>query len=520
MIQRLLATVAIALALAVISPNAAFAEKRVALVIGNSAYSSVARLDNPANDAKAMGELFKAAHFDDVRVANDLGIAAMKKELRAFSERAADADVAVIFFAGHGIEMGGHNYLIPIDAVLQRDLDVEDETVELDRLLQLLEPTKRLKLIILDACRNNPFTNRMKRTIASRNVGRGLAEPGIQMSDTLVAFAQRAGATALDGEGDHSPFTRALMHHLTTPGLDLRIALGRVRDEVLGSTKREQEPFIYGALGGDTLALVPGTTPPAAPRQEEALDVSARADFDLAQKIGTIQIWTEFKRKYSNGFWQAAADAQLARLTPAPPQPQQLVTKPNVAPVTPQSPPAVAQRAALLMEAPNEPNKVKTFVGTVVWRLDNVSASPGQPLGKAVRADIDLPEAKLKAAMIFEKNFDASLSASHTMTVVFTPAQDSPVGAVKEIKVPQMRALESQTTDPLGGIPVPIVENSFLVGLSRGAVETQNIELIKQRDWVDIPMILQSGRAAKLTFEKSTTGTRAIEDAVAAWKAQ
>jgi hypothetical protein len=180
----------------------------------------------------------------------------------------------------------------------------------------------------------------------------------------------------------------------------------------------------------------------------------------------------------------------------------------------------VAQRAALLMEAPEEANKVKTFVGTVVWRLDNVSNGAGQPLGTAVRADIDIPEAKLKAAMIFQKNFDASLSASHTITVVFTPAQDSPVGAVKEIKVPQMRALESQTTDALGGIPVPIMENSFLVGLSRGAAETQNIELIKQRDWVDIPMILQSGRAAKLTFEKSTTGARAIEDAVAAWKAQ
>lgn len=180
----------------------------------------------------------------------------------------------------------------------------------------------------------------------------------------------------------------------------------------------------------------------------------------------------------------------------------------------------VAQRAALLLEAPEEANKVKTFVGTVVWRLDNVSNGSGQPLGTAVRADIDIPEAKLKVAMIFQKNFDASLSASHTMTVVFTPSQDSPVGMVKEIKVPQMRALEAQTTDPLGGIPVPIMENSFLIGLSRGAVETQNIELIRQRDWVDIPMVLQSGRAAKLTFEKNATGTRAIEDAIAVWKAQ
>jgi len=180
----------------------------------------------------------------------------------------------------------------------------------------------------------------------------------------------------------------------------------------------------------------------------------------------------------------------------------------------------VAQRAALLVEAPEEQSKVKTYVGSVVWRLDNVSNGSGQPLGTAVRADIDIPEAKFKAAMIFQKNFDASLSASHTVTLVFTPAPDSPIGNVKEIRVPQMRALESQAGDALVGIPVPIMENSFLVGLSRGNAEAMNLDLIKQREWVDIPMILQTNnRVAKLTFEKSATGARAIEDAVAVWKA-
>jgi hypothetical protein len=181
----------------------------------------------------------------------------------------------------------------------------------------------------------------------------------------------------------------------------------------------------------------------------------------------------------------------------------------------------VAQRAALLVAAPEEQGGVKTYVGTVVWRLDNVSNGSGQPLSTAVRADADIPEAKLKVSMIFQKNFDASLSASHTITIIFTPAPDSPIGSVKEIRIPQLRAIDSQTGDALNGIPVPIMENSFLIGLSRGGAEAKNLELIKQRDWIDIPMILQAnGRNAKLTFEKNTTGARAIEDALASWQTQ
>lgn len=181
----------------------------------------------------------------------------------------------------------------------------------------------------------------------------------------------------------------------------------------------------------------------------------------------------------------------------------------------------VAQRAALLVEAPEEQARVKTYVGTVVWRLDNVSNGSGQPLSTAVRADVDIPEAKLKAAIKFQKNFDASLSASHTITIIFQPAPDSPIGPVKEIRVPQLRAVDSQTGEGLNGIPVPIMENSFLIGLSRGPAEPANLELIRRREWFDIPMILQSnGRIAKLTFEKNTTGTRAIEEAIASWQAQ
>jgi uncharacterized caspase-like protein len=142
MTRRLLAIVFVCI---LFCPAAmAAAEKRVALVIGNGAYRNALRLPNPVNDAAAMGDLFKAAGFDDVRIANDLGVNDLRKALRSFAEKAAGADIAVVYYAGHGIEIGGHNYLIPVDAALASDLDVEDETVDLDRVLQLLEPAKRL----------------------------------------------------------------------------------------------------------------------------------------------------------------------------------------------------------------------------------------------------------------------------------------------------------------------------------------------------------------------------------------
>jgi uncharacterized caspase-like protein len=169
-----------------------------------------------------------------------------------------------VFYAGHGIEVNGTNYLIPVDAALERDLDVEDEAISLDRVTQILDPAKRLRMIILDACRDNPFLRSMKRTVSNRSIGRGLAKVDVQTTDTLIAFAAKAGFTAGDGEGSNSPFTVALLKHLTTPGLDLRLAFGRVRDEVLRSTGNRQEPAVYSLLGGAEIALVAGTASPVA----------------------------------------------------------------------------------------------------------------------------------------------------------------------------------------------------------------------------------------------------------------
>src|ERR1700761_8831880 len=241
----------------------ALAEKRVALVLGNSSYQNVPPLTNPGNDAALMADTFKKAGFDQVELKQNLTVQETRRTLRDFADKSNDADIAVIYYAGHGIEVDGSNYLIPVDAKLERDNDVYDEAFSLDRILVTVEPAKRLRLVILDACRDNPFAQKMKKTIATRAIGRGLAKVEPASPNTLIAYSAKAGSTAQDGSGKNSPFTTALSRHLTTPGLDVRRAFGFVRDDVLKATSSKQEPYVYGSLGGDDVPLVPG--PAAAP---------------------------------------------------------------------------------------------------------------------------------------------------------------------------------------------------------------------------------------------------------------
>jgi uncharacterized caspase-like protein len=154
------------LAAVLLACRPALAEKRVALVLGNSAYQNVAPLPNPVNDGAVMAATLKDAGFDVVDFRRDLAAAETKRALRDFADRARDADIAVVYYAGHGIEVDGANYLIPVDARLERDTDVYDEAFSLDRILVAIEPARKLRLVILDACRDNPFARNMKRTIA------------------------------------------------------------------------------------------------------------------------------------------------------------------------------------------------------------------------------------------------------------------------------------------------------------------------------------------------------------------
>lgn len=292
--------------------GSALAEKRVALVMGNSGYKNVARLTNPVNDAALVSDMFKKAGFDSVDVKLDLNVAQMRKALRDFGGKAREADVAVVYYAGHGIEFDGTNYLIPTDATLETDSDVLDETLPLDRALFAVEPAKQLRLVILDACRDNPFAKTMKRTIAARAIGRGLAKVEPSSPNTMIAFAAKAGSTASDGDTKNSPFATALVERLPMPGLDLRKAFGFVRDDVLKSTGYQQEPYVYGSLGGDDVSLVPAK--PAAAGPQANPDSEIRRDYELALQIGTRDVWSSFINRYPSGFYTDLAKGQLSKI--------------------------------------------------------------------------------------------------------------------------------------------------------------------------------------------------------------
>jgi uncharacterized caspase-like protein len=359
----------------------AHAEKRVALVIGNSNYVKVRPLLNPANDAAAVAVLFRASGFDVVEAHNNVSGGAMRRAFRNFSDTARDSDIAVVYYAGHGIEVDGSNYLLPIDTVLERDLDVEDEAVSLERIVKILEPAKRLRLVILDACRDNPFVKTMKRTSATRSIGRGLARVEPQSSDTLIAFAAKAGSTAADGDGRHSPFTDALLKYITIPGLDLRLAFGRIRDEVLKTTGNRQEPFVYGSLGGTTVSLVPEKPPavataPAAPTAAPAArsdpNAVARGDYEFALQVGTIEAWDSFLVAHSTGFYADLARAQRDRINAA-----------KTAAVQPAPAPATRKPTV-------DPAETARLVQKELLRLGCYPGDANDPWGKASRDALEL----------------------------------------------------------------------------------------------------------------------------------
>ena len=243
---KLLVVALVALVLAA-SASVALA-RQVALVVGNSTYAHIGRLPNPENDAVDLSATLRRIGFE-VTTELDADRVELTEALRAFTRQSAGADVALVFYAGHGLEMDGINYLVPVDARLERDVDVRYETVTLDDLL-VATVGARLRLVILDACRNNPLARSMQRTVASRSVSGGSfgqLNEDLLGDETLVAYAAAAGTTAADGMGRNSPYTSALLAHLDEP-LEILTLFRRVRARVLEATNGEQRPHEYQSL--------------------------------------------------------------------------------------------------------------------------------------------------------------------------------------------------------------------------------------------------------------------------------
>lgn len=240
------------LALIFILPNPVSAQK-VALVIANSDYEHTSQLENPEADSKLVASSLREIGFDTVELATNLDQPTFLKRLRDFRSIADGADAALVYFAGHGVESNGRNWLIPTNATLATEKDMPFEAIELDRVLSTLAGAQ-LRIAVLDACRNNPFANRW--TGNTRTVARGLAP--LEVDDMLVIYAAAPGAFAFDGGDGNSPFALALARRIVQPGLPVQMLGGMVRDDVLQATDGEQRPFISASMTGRPLFLVEG----------------------------------------------------------------------------------------------------------------------------------------------------------------------------------------------------------------------------------------------------------------------
>ena len=270
--RRFISGLAVAAALAGFTSASAAADgRRVALVIGNGAYRSVPALPNPPNDAGDVAAALKRLGFAVTLITN-ASFDEMRRSLIALGRDAAGADMATVYFAGHGMEINGENWLIPVDAELKRDTDAANEAISLQSVMMQVSSTMSLGLVILDACRNNPFAAKMNRSLAVRAAvsgGLGRIEP---VGNVLVAYAARDGTTALDGNGRNSPFTAALLRNIETPGVEVTFVFRNVRDDVMEATSNEQQPFVYGSLSRKAIYLA-GLPPPssASPTQANAM---------------------------------------------------------------------------------------------------------------------------------------------------------------------------------------------------------------------------------------------------------
>jgi formylglycine-generating enzyme required for sulfatase activity len=261
--------------------SAATEERRIALVIGIGGYQNAPHLANPVNDARAIGDSLRRLKFD-VTELYDADFRELNRGIRAFGIRAASADVAVVYYAGHGVQVDRENYLIPADAKLERERDLLYEAMPLDRLLGEVSQASRIGIVLLDSCRNNPFIERVARsmTIAGRAVATtpGLARVDNVPRNAMVVMAAKADQIAEDGS-DHSPFAAALLAHFQIPGLELSLFFRSVRDTVLRATSNRQEPYVFSSLGADPFFFYP--RPPNRPPE-----IAAIAALEVTESAG------------------------------------------------------------------------------------------------------------------------------------------------------------------------------------------------------------------------------------------
>ena len=293
----------------------AWAESRVALVIGNSIYEKAPKLANPGNDSADIAASLTRLGFK-VQLHSNLDFQRMNQALRDFARASRNSEMAVVYYAGHGIEVDKKNWLIPTDAQLASDAEIEFETVSLDLLSQAVSGATVLRLVMVDACRENPFARQMNRQNATRSIGRGLGRVEDPGPGTLVVFAAAEGQLAEDGTGRNSPFATALLAQIEKPGNEVGSLFRKVRDDVMARTANRQQPFQYGSLPGRDIFF----TTPSARLSATAAPAPVPAPAAMNDRAIELAFWNDVKdtgdpallKEYLDRFGAKAAFASIA----------------------------------------------------------------------------------------------------------------------------------------------------------------------------------------------------------------
>ncbi|MEW6768459.1 MAG: caspase family protein [Pseudomonadota bacterium] len=464
----------------------AFADKRVALVIGNSAYANAPRLVNPANDAKDVSAALKRIGFD-VITGLDLDRSGMDSATIRFARAARDSDVAVFYYSGHAMQFAGANYLMPIDAKLSDEADLR-LMVRADDVVSDLQQAKNLKILVLDSCRDNPLAAELKRSIGrtrSASVSDGLAKIESPQG-MIVAYATQAGRTADDGAGRNSPYTTAFLRHIEEQN-EIGAVFRRISADVYNSTNRSQLPELSLSLIGEIyLKGMPAT--------------NSSSDAEIAALQARLRSMEEQLRQ------KAANEAQPPDKLPENTRQQAALSS------TGNSSPEQSslQRVVLYEEDPNNAQG-KQSIGKIIWRSGKDSR------GFNVRGDLEIPDRKIKASLVFRRNEDKSLPASHTIEVQFNSEKD---GGVSVANIPGLLVKQTEQTrgTPLAGLAVKVTDNYFLIGLSNVDKDKEkNIALLREKMWFDLPLVYENKKRAIIAIEKGAGGSDIFNSAFASW---
>jgi len=440
-----------------------------------------------------------------------------------FARAARTADVAMFYYSGHALQFGGVNYLVPIDAKLTDETDLRRMT-RVDDVVADLAQAKNLRILVLDSCRDNPLADQLRRSIGTTRaipLQRGLAKID-SPEGMIVAYATQAGRTAEDGGGRNSSYTAAFLKHIDEKE-EIGSIFRRVSADVYETTKHEQLPELSLSFIGEF--YLHGKVEVVG-KPEDAI----RRDFEAAERVNTVTGWDAFLQQYPDGFYAtlarerrtmvAAKVAALPSTNNSPPQVAALAPLGQAAPLTsPQliAPSPARQRGVLYEEDPSDP-KGKQYVGSVIWRTEQIKASGNQKADIAVRADIDIPDRKFKMTISFRRNTDTSLPASHTAELTFILPPDFNGGGIADVPGILMKSNEQALGTPLTWRAVKVTDDFFMVGISNvDADGDRNIQLLKERSWFDVPMLYSNQRRAIVAIEKGAPGERAFNDAFAAW---